>query len=692
MSGSTAVILELSGAGRASAAGPGFLPGPASERILMEQQRAGTGSPVGSEPRGITLKAIAVGLLLSAFMALAIPYGDMIIKGSQMGIWNTNPAAIFLFFALVGVANVALGLARRSLALDPGELAAVYIMLLIANPLPARGFAALVMPIATGALYYANPENDWADKVLPYLPDWATVQDEKAVRQYYEGVDTPGAAIPWQAWGKPVFYWLLFGLALYLVMISVSVILRKQWVERERLVYPMMQLPLHILQDHGQSLIPPFFRQPVMWLGFAIPCFIDTVNALHQYFHYFPAINTDFGTVPLFRNSIAVNFTLSFTMLGFSFLISRNIAAGLTFFYLLNVAEQGVLRLVGIRIEPGPVGAFGYYAQAIIVYQAMGGMIVLVLMGLWHARRHLRDVCRKAFLGDREIDDSGEMMSYRQAVFSGLAGLAVMTVWLWRAGVPLWIALVLLLACFAIFLTITRVVVEGGVAVMFPPITGPDFTAAAVGTNLLGPRGGAGLAMTYVWGTDVLLSLMTSCSNGLKLADSLIHRKRRLFWAIMATIVVTILVSVWIRLEAGYRHGAINLNPFYADNCAQYPYRFMERVVSFPEGPHLDGLVQVGVGAAIMAVLEFLHYKFLWWPFHPLGFPISSAFGSMWFSVFAAFLLKSMVLKYGGPALYRRAIPFFLGMILGEIVPAGIWLVIDYFTGMNGNVLGTFML
>ena len=30
-------------------------------------------------------------------------------------------------------------------------------------------------------------------------------------------------------------------------------------------------------------------------------------------------------------------------------------------------------------------------------------------------------------------------------------------------------------------------------------------------------------------------------------------------------------------------------------------------------------------------------------------------------------------------------------MILGEIVPAGFWLIIDYFTGMNGNALGSFM-
>jgi hypothetical protein len=63
----------------------------------------------------------------------------------------------------------------------------------------------------------------------------------------------------------------------------------------------------------------------------------------------------------------------------------------------------------------------------------------------------------------------------------------------------------------------------------------------------------------------------------------------------------------------------------------------------------------------------------------------------MWFSVFAAFLLKSTVLKYGGPTLYRRTLPFFLGLILGEIVPAGVWLVIDSFTGMSGNVPGSFL-
>ncbi len=625
-------------------------------------------------------------------MGLAIPYGDMIIKGSQMGVWNTSPGAIFLFAVVVGLGNVLLRFLHRDMALDKSELAVVYILLLIANTLPARGFSGYVMPIATGAHYYATPENDWADKLWPLLPDWAIIQDERVVRQYYEGADQAQAGVPWDAWAGPLLYWLLFGLALYLVMVCLSVILRRQWVERERLVYPTMQLPLHMIEEGEKpGLIPPFFRNRIMWLGVLLPFLVINIKALSNYYHFIPAISTSFGSISLFRGSIGIGFTLSFTLLGFSFLISRNIAAGLCFFYLINVVEQGLFRMLGIKIDPGPVGAFGHYAHPIIIYQAMGGMIVLVLIGLWTARGHLGAVWRKALTGSQEIDDSDEIMSYRQAVGGGLLGLTVMTLWLWRAGLPLWVVPLLLAACFVVFLTITRVVAEGGVVVMFPPITGPDFISAGIGPALLGPRGAAGLATTYVWGTDILILLMSACSNGLKLAEVISRHKKRLFWAIMATVLITLVASLWIRLETAYLHGAINLNRFYAANSAWYPYRFMDQIVSYPTGPHLDGWIQVGVGAAIMAGLELLHYKFLWWPFHPLGFPISSAFGSMWFSVFVAYILKSVILKYGGPNLYRKAVPFFLGLILGEIVPAGFWLIIDLFTGMQGNTMGAFL-
>ena len=59
----------------------------------------------------------------------------------------------------------------------------------------------------------------------------------------------------------------------------------------------------------------------------------------------------------------------------------------------------------------------------------------------------------------------------------------------------------------------------------------------------------------------------------------------------------------------------------------------------------------------------------------------------VWFSIFLVWLVKLAVMKYGGPALYRRTRPLFLGLIMGQFVVAGVWLIIDNFTGMTDNVV-----
>ena len=62
----------------------------------------------------------------------------------------------------------------------------------------------------------------------------------------------------------------------------------------------------------------------------------------------------------------------------------------------------------------------------------------------------------------------------------------------------------------------------------------------------------------------------------------------------------------------------------------------------------------------------------------------------VWFSIFTAWVLKSIILKFGGSAGYLKTRPFFLGLILGQVSVAGLWLIIDGCTGKTGNVLGYF--
>ena len=50
-------------------------------------------------------------------------------------------------------------------------------------------------------------------------------------------------------------------------------------------------------------------------------------------------------------------------------------------------------------------------------------------------------------------------------------------------------------------------------------------------------------------------------------------------------------------------------------------------------------------------------------------------------------VFKALILRYGGAKLYKGLRSFFFGLILGEIVGAGAWAVIDFFTGRIGNTL-----
>ena len=77
-----------------------------------------------------------------------------------------------------------------------------------------------------------------------------------------------------------------------------------------------------------------------------------------------------------------------------------------------------------------------------------------------------------------------------------------------------------------------------------------------------------------------------------------------------------------------------------------------------------------GIGVFLMGILMMLHSKFLWWPIHYLGVPIAQSLPlrEYWFAIFLAWLIKGLILRFGGHNIYKKSIPFFLGMILSFII------------------------
>jgi len=102
--------------------------------------------------------------------------------------------------------------------------------------------------------------------------------------------------------------------------------------------------------------------------------------------------------------------------------------------------------------------------------------------------------------------------------------------------------------------------------------------------------------------------------------------------------------------------------------------------------------VTMGAGALSLGALTFLHHQFLWWPLHPIGYLMGASWPmiNFWFPVFVGWLCKTAILHYGGPRIYRRLLPGFLGLVLAEFTAAGLWVVVDCFTGVRGHEVFSF--
>ena len=605
------------------------------------------------------------------------PFLYLYIDGANSSSYFTNQIATVILFVLVAFVNVALGRLRRSWVFQKGELVVIFILMSLANS--THILVHYWVPMVGSPFYYARSENNWLTLINPHIPSWIVPQDPAAIRAFFEGAEGGATEIPWEVWLEPVIGWLPMIVALHLGSVCLMVVVRRRWMEHERLIYPVMQMPLAMVQDDERgSLIKPFFRNWVMWMGFAVSMIVGIAIGLRAYFPFIPTINLDFP-FPLFSAR------LSFATMSFFFLIQREVAFGLWAFTLLNNLQGFVYHEIGWGIDQEPALSVWSHTLPSLVHQSMGGMIVLVLGGLWVGREHIWNVCRKAFGRAPEVDDGDEIISYRGAVWGSLASFAVMVWWSWRMGMPLVGVLVFLFFLFVVFMALTRIIAEGGVAVIYTPLVVADASVSAVGTSAFGASGLVGLMFTRILGNDMLNFAMPHVANGLKLSGEIEGRRRLLFWGMLLAILLATAGALWMLLHLSYIFGAINLRPVHFMWLPTYVGDYTAARISNPSGPSWLGWFHTGIGSGVMVLLLLARRFWGWWPLHPIGFPISSVFGWMAFNAFLAWTIKGPILRFGGVSLYRRVRPFFLGLILGQFTDYGLFWIVDGFAGMIGN-------
>jgi hypothetical protein len=639
----------------------------------------------------VTLRSIAVGGAISVAIGAGVAYADNAIRGSYLALDFGSPAALAMLAVVVLFLNPVLGLVRRRWQLSGSEVAVVYIMALLATAIPSMGLTGFFLSYLTGAQYYASPENEWATLFLEHVPSWMIVQDPVAVRRYFEGNPTGVVSIPWGAWIEPLVAWGIFLGILYLVMVAICVLLRRQWMEHERLLYPLMQPSLALIERESGALLPSVCRSPALWVGMAIPLLVGLINGLHAYYEFIPMLQLE-ERFALFRQTTTVRAALSFTTLGFTYFLSSDISLGIWVFNVLAKCQEGAFNVLGIA----SVETMEWVTVPYLAHQSLGAMVVLVLWGLWTARRHLRSTVRTALQrqtsapgdGDRRAADSDEIMSYRSAWLSLLLGFPTLWWWLWRTGMPPWAAAAVLILGMIIFVGLTRMVTEGGFFITRAPINPGNAIISGFGVESLGTAGVTGLGYSFVWVGEMRIFVMAACANALKVAQTIGGNQRRLLWVMAMAIGLSVAASVWMELALCYRYGGINLSTFHT-SLVNYPFNFISRNLNNTTPINWLGWGWSAWGGALMGLLMLARQRFVWWPIHPISLPVSS----MWMtdtivlSVFLSWLIKLMLLRYGGPRLYERGKPLFIGLVVGQFLSMAGWVVIDGLVGMMDNLV-----
>jgi len=618
--------------------------------------------------------AVALGIVLVPLTCYWVIYAEGVKRAPFFSTVALYANAIFILAALVVLNRLVL---RRfpKFALSQGELLICYFSVVLATAISGMMMVPVLVEMMAHATQYATPENGWAATFVPHMPHWLVVTDPNAVKEFYYGNSSLYTASHLRAWTAPALSWSAFLVVLIYVLVCINNLVRMQWDERERLAFPMVQIPLAMTEpDAG------LWRNRLMWLGFAIAASIDIYNGMAMIYPSLPTIQTKpviisdaFTTKPW--NSMGLVTTSFFPfVIGLGFLLPTDLSFSCWFFYLFSKAQMVTGSMLGLDALP----QFPFQRQ-----QAFGAYAALFAVMAWTGREHLRRIWRSV-IGLSAAEDKSEAFSYRWSAIGAFAGTVVLTLFFAQMGLPLWLGAALFAVYFVLATAVARVRAEIG-----PPSNdlygaSPDGLAADVGAAHLSPA--ALTAMNFfLWFNRGYVGHPATTGVDMLKAASQTRSNRRVFAiAFLVAGGIAAISSFWSFLHIAYKLGAAGGMPQYGIYFGAEACNRADTWIRTPAGLPGHQIVATIAGFVFCALLGLARARYVGWPFHPAGFALSSdwSMNSFWMPLMIAWALKVAILKMGGIKFYHRAVPFFLGLALGEMIIGGLWSLVGIVFGL----------
>ncbi len=609
----------------------------------------------------ISLRALIVGALL-------IPVNVFWIMNIEYVAYTDNVSTSALFFNCIWLLVLLLGLNAIWGRLSPNrnfsraELLTIYTMLVISTALCGHDQMEILFTGIHYPLARATEDNGWVDSILPNLPSHLIPEPGPAISNLYRGQSTLYKADHIIPWLRPIGWWSLFLFAFVWVMMCLSAIFRRQWAA-EKLTYPIAEIPLQITDPKTK-----LFRNKLFWLAFGLAAAIRIMVLLHLVYPSVPEIPVGVKYYPIAKTwpwSAAGHFPLCFFpfAIGLCFFLPTQISFSIWFFTALARLEMVAAAARGAS----EWGAFPYIGE-----QSAGAGIGLALTLIWYARKHLVEVAKCAF-GRIKMDDTEEPLSYRTAVFGLIIGFLFMAAFAIMGGMRPLTAIIYLIIVHLFVLVVARLRAEVGIPTIEFYLLGSDNLLRVVGGDSAWTKGEVTMMSLFFFMTRTSRQFpMSSQMDGIRISEKAGIKARGITIALMIACVITIVTAFWSMLHVMYQVGyeSAAMNPVIIWAFGDDPWQRAHQTIVLPRQPDFGRALGYGFGALFTFLLTALRVQFPGSPFHPVGYMVAGLIGvnRFWAPMFIAWLVKAPMLRYGGLKIYRRAVPFFIGLILGEFI------------------------
>ncbi len=618
----------------------------------------------GMRASGLTVRALALGILSAGGSAILYPFLLQRHYIGSMGLGYFPWLAVILLFFFVFVVNVALKLANPAWALRPQEIVVVFVMALVAV-IADVSLALFFVAVLASPRYYASPENEWGDLFLDDILNWMAPEDTgNAITWFYKGLPL-GEAIPWAAWLPSLLWWGSFLMAFYLICIALVALFRKQWVENERLLFPLMSTPMALMEDSAsRTLLPAITKKPAFLMGFFLIFGMLAWNAVTFLEPGLPLIRFG-GYVNFGRTFPSIVIAATPWVIGLCYFVNTEILFSFWFFQILVRTQQILFGRIGYSAGGSDFGEEGPHPS--LAWQSWGAFSIFILYGVWAGRHHLADIFRRAWRGLRTEGDERELMSPRLAVICLALGLVYMAAFMARTGLSAPVIALFLPAAVLAYFGTTRLVVESGLPYVRASMLPQSFTMHTLGSAGMAAPSMVGIAFSFVWFAELWSIFLPATAHGAKLADWLRMNGRVIVIATIVGLIIALSVTIWYHIDLGYRFGAQNFGTWVYQSGFAYDY--ITAKMKDPSGPDPQRLGAMGFGAVVAGLLIFARHRFPWWPLHPIGLtcPLVSGTVAQFGPFFLTWVTKVVLIKVGGQSLYERGKPFFIGLVVGHL-------------------------